>query len=62
MKAIGKFLIKMCGRIICIPFGLVMFFTLLIYAVLAGEKEADKLDKWIANSASFLSSEGKYEW
>lgn len=62
MKTIGKFLIKMCGRIICVPFVLVMFFTLLIYAVLAGEKEADKLDTWIVNSVDFLSSNGKYEW
>jgi len=62
MKAIGKSLIKICGRIISIPFVLVMFFVLLFYAVLAGDKAANKLEKHIVNIADFLSSEGKYEW
>jgi hypothetical protein len=46
MKVIFWFFVKMLGRIVFVPFALVMFFLLLLTDVLLGSDASSKLDEW----------------
>lgn len=57
-----KFLMRIIGRLITVPFVLIMFFVILISCILLSTKAVKKLETWAMDKADFLSSEGKYEY